>query len=263
MSSISIIVTIIVLLAALVCYAFVAQTVKVKREQRNRLLAALKSRSRNFKFMINGFPQGFLPRDLTLLVQKNLIEVSEQLSMLEPKEPAHMQDLQAISSQMTETQRHAKPSAPVTLENPQQIKEVKICLEELHRFIHTLEENSSLSRNQAENYRKQLKQLVLQLTVDGYALQGTAAQGSNKTKLALHYYNLALKLLVREGKPGQFDARIAKLKALHEEMSKKLEEETQTLPNSEEEQAEQEEIANEWDKFDSDKPLWKKKHAYD
>lgn len=263
MSSINIIVTIILLLAALVCYAFIAQTLKQKRELRNRLLAALKVRSRTFKFMLNGFPAGFLPRELTMLVQRSLIEVCENLTRLEPKEPAHLQDLQAISSMLADTQRHAKPPAEVTLNNPQQIKEVKICLEELNRFIHNLESKNSLSHNQAESYRNQIRQLVVQLTVDNYTMQGRAADQASKLKLALHFYDLAVKLLIREGKPGKYNERIATLKERIHELSDTLPDTTREESLSDEEKAEQEAIANEWDKFGSEDKIWKKKHVYD
>lgn len=263
MSSVEIIVVIIVLLAVLVCYAFVAQTLKQKREQRARLLAALKTRARNFKFMINGFPQAFLPRDLTLLVQRSLIEVCENLSRLEPREPSHLQDLQAISSLMAETQRHAKPNSQVPLENPQQIKEVKICLEELYRFIHSIESKGTLSRNQAENYRSQIHQLALQITVDNYVIQGSAAENTTKPKLAIHYYDLAARLLLREGKPGQYDDRINDLKNRLKELNHALLEKNDGEPLTEQELAEQEEIDNAWNKFGNETDVWRKKHAYD
>ncbi len=227
------------------------------------MLAALKARSRNFKFMLNGFPQGFLQRDLTLLVQRSLIDVCEQLTRLEPKEPGHVQDLQLVSTQMAETQRHAKPTAQVSLENPQQLKEVKLCLEELHRFIHQIESKSILSSNQADGYRNMIKQLVLQITVDGYVMQGRLAQQSSKTKLAFHYFDLALKLLQRESKVGQSPERLAKLKTTHQELQKQLQAEQEEVPVNEQEQAEAEEIASEWDKFGSDENVWKKKNIYD
>jgi len=263
MSSVNIIAIIIALLSVLVCYAFIAQTVKQRQDQRNRLLAALKARSRNFKFMLNGFPAGFLPKELTLLVQRGLIDVCEQLAKVEPREPLHMQDLQTVFTSMAEVQRQTKPHSAIPIENPQQMKEVKLCLEELNRFIHGLEAKHVLAQNQAETFRGQIRQLVLQLTVDNYELQGRQARQASKTKLAHHYYDLSIKLLVREGKPGQFDARIAKMKAILAGLSKQLHDEEQVTPVTDQELAEQEEIASEWDKFDSDEDIWKKKHVYD
>lgn len=265
MSSVTVITTIIVLLAGLVCYAFISQTIRHKREQRSRLLAALKSRSRNFKFMLSGFPAGFLSKELTLLVHRSLIEVCEQLSKLDPNNPAHVQDLQTISSQMAEVQRQAKPQQNAELESHQQIKEVKACLEELNRFLYSLERQGRCNKASADSYRNQIKQLVLKVTVSSYELNGRAAAQASKTKLASHYYTTALNLLVREGRAGQFDQKIKSFKEIIAKLEKQLEAEGPTSDIAPEEAAEQAGIDGEWDKFssDDDNSPWKKKQVYD
>lgn len=265
MSSVTVITGIIVLLAALVCYAFVSQTLQNKREQKKRLLAALKSQSRNFKFILNGCPDGFLTKDLRLIVLRSLIDVSEQLTRLEPKEAQHGQDLKLFTQKLGEVQREAPNQAQGTLENPQQIKEIKMSLEELHRFIFTLEGQGRVTRNQGDVYRNQIKQLVLRITVDGYVINGQTARQSDKTKLALHYFDLALNLMLREGKPGMFDAKIQQMKALTEELGSQLSEEEGAAPLSEEDAETQAALDDEWDKFSegSSDSIWKKKQVYD
>ena len=263
MSSIQVISTIIVLLAGLVCYAFISQTLRIKKEQRERLMAMLKRRNNTFKFMLNGFPKGFLPKELTLLVQRSLIETCEQLTKLDSSNPTYQQDLQIVSGQMTETQRQSGPQPQKRLDNQQQVKEVKMCLEELYRFIHNQQQKNLLPKNQAYAFSAQIKQLVLQITVDSYVLRGVASQQSEKYKLAYHYYDLAIKLLVREGKAGANDERIAELKALLPPLAIKMAEEEGTTNLSEQEMAEQTEMDNEWDKFGEKEDFWKKKHAYD
>ncbi len=263
MSTVSVIVLIVVLLGALVCYAFISQTIAHKREQRQRMIAALKSRSRNFKFILSGFPTGFLPKELTVLVQRSLVETSEQLVELEPNEPRHMQDFQAVSAQMADSQKQVQSGQPKSLDSLQQIKEVKMCLEELHKFIFHKEGKKSLTRNQADHFRAQIKQLVLQVTVDGYVLSGQQARQNNKTKLAIHYFDLALNLLIREGKTGQFDGRIQQLREIIGQLKEQLTQESPEAELNSQEQAERDEVASEWDKFSEPDDQWKKKNVYD
>ena len=263
MSSISIIVGIVVLLGALVCYAFITQTVQRKQEQRKRLLAALKARSRTFKFMLSGFPPGFLSRELTTLVRRSLAEVSEQLVKLEPDEPKHLQDLQLMSAELSDTKKQPVSHQPPQLETHQQIKEVKACLEELHKYIVKLEEKNTLSKNQAIAYRAQIKQLVLQISIDGYELHGKKAIHSDKLKLAVHYYELAFNLLVREGKTGPFEKRIASLKRTLVELRAKLQDQDPNAKLSNDEINEQAEVQAAWDKMQTGDDLWKKKNVYD
>ena len=263
MSSIVIIVGIVVLLGALVCYAFFSQAVQQKQEQRKRLLAMLKGRMRTFKFMLNGFPKGFLSKDLTLLVNRSLAEVAEQLAKLEPNEPTHMQDFQLASSQLTDMRKQPGPHVPPKLETHQQIKEVRACLEELNKFIVRLEEKNAFAANQANAYRSQIRSLVTQVSVDGYEIHGKKAVTVNKIKLAEHYYNLALNLLIREANSSTYQERIQGLKKVLEEIRAQLAEADPSANLSQDELSHQEGVQAEWDKMNSGEDLWKKKNVYD
>ncbi len=265
MSTVTVITGIIILLAALVCYAFVSQTIHNKREQKKRLLAALKSQSRNFKFILNGFPKGFLTKELRLIVLRSVIEVSEQLTRLEPNDQQYTQDLKLFTDMLGEAQREQPSQEQAAIETPQQIKEIKMSLDELHRFIFNLEGRGRLARKQADAFRNQIKQLVLRTTVDGYVMNGRTARQASKTKLAHHYYNLALKLLQREGKAGLYDGKIQNLRVITEELASQLSEEEQSTPISAEDAETQAQLDSEWNKFseDSTDSMWKKKQVYD
>lgn len=265
MSSVTVITSIIVLLAGLVCYAFIAQTISQKRQQKDRLLTALKTRVRNFKFMLSGFPPGFLPKELTLLVQRSLMHLLEQLSKLEPGNHSHNEDLQTVAQQMAETQRlpAQTTSQPSQIENAQKAREIKACLEELYKFIFHLEGKKNLTRAQADVYRAMIRHLVLQLTVDSYVLHGRIARDKAKLRLAVHYFDLALKLMLRERANGQFDGRITQMRAAINDLEGRLanaSEDTMEMP--EVEGGDQAAINSEWDKF-AQEQSWKKKQVYD
>jgi hypothetical protein len=264
MSSVAIITSIIVLLAGLVCYAFIAQTLAQKRQQRERLLAALKVRARNFKFILSGFPAGFLPKELALLVQRSLMQLLEQLSKLERSNNTHQEDLQAIAQQMAETQRQAPVSSnrPTAIENPQQAREIKAYLEEFYKFIFQLEGKKNLTKAQADIYRGMIRHLVLQLSVDSYVLHGRIAREKGKPRLAIHYLDLALKLMIRERVSGQFDARIAQIRTAINDLQSHLTNEAGETTELPEEDGDQSAISSEWDTF-AQEPSWKKKQLYD
>ncbi|WP_019605429.1 hypothetical protein [Teredinibacter turnerae] len=264
MNSIAVIATIVLLLAGLVCYAFIAQTVRQKREQRMRLTAALKSRLRSLKFLLNGFPEGFLPKELNLTVQRTIMEVCEQLARLEPQEPSHVQDLQSASNHLQEAHKQSKPDARAHLENPQQIKEAKVCLEELYRFIHQLEKKGTLSASHAETQRNQIKQLALQVTVDNYVMLGNDAQQGGKSKLAAHYLNQSISLMERDGKRKHFAERIDELKQRLDALNETLSDDSEQPELNQDDRAEQQaQVAEEWSNFGNEDQNWKKKHVYD
>ena len=261
MNSITIIVIIVVLLACLVCYAFISQTIEQKRQHRQRLLTALQLRANTFKYMLNNFPAGFLPRDLMLLVQRTLLDICEQLVRLDSKNPVHKQDLQMISERMNETRQQAAPGTTPALESPQQIQETKACLEELYKVIHQQEARKLLNSHEAEIYRAQIRQLTLGISIDSYILQGHLARQRGKLRLTQHYFELAQKLLVREDLHGAFDQKKARLQVWLEDLKKAgLGAVTHSGVDH---AAEQAEIDKAWENFNVDDESWKKKNLYD
>jgi hypothetical protein len=262
MSSVAIITSIIVLLAGLVCYAFISQTMSQKRQQKERLLMALKSRVRNFKFMLSGFPAGFLSKELSLLVQRSLLQLLEQLAKLEPNVLTHKEDLQLITQQIAEAQRQPPQNhQPVTLDNPQKAREIKSCLEELYKFIFHLEGKKNLTKAQADVYRGMIRHLVLQLAVDSYAAHGRIARDKGKLRLAIHYFDLALKLMTKERTSGNFDARIEQIRALIKDLEDRLHNESNEAAEVAKDEGDQTPVNSEWDKFTEEN--WKKKQIYD
>jgi hypothetical protein len=240
MSSTTLITAIIILLAALVCYAFVSQTIAQKKQQQQRIVHALDTRARNFKFMLSGLPAGFLPKELILLIYRSLMHVLEQLIKLEP------------------TQK----TTQVVLDNPQKAQEIKICLEELYKFIFQLEGKKGMTKPQADAYRNMIKELVLQLTVDNYMLHGRLAREKDKLRLAIHYFDLALRLMIRERTSGQFDEKIGQMQTLLSELN--AQNRNQSGSNSEipQEEVGADGVSEEWDKFQQES-TWKKKQIYD
>ena len=263
MSSIYIAGIIIVLLIGVVCYAIIAQNLEKKRKQQQRLLSALQVRARNFKFMLSGFPPDFLTKELTILVYRCLVDVCEQLAKLDPKETTYVEELQLYSGQMEEVKRKPSQTKRKALENPQQVKEVKHHLEDLNKFIHQLQKRGSISQSQKESYSRQIKQLVLQMSVDAYLLNARQAEQSEKARLAIHYYGLARKLLVRENAAGDFQKQVARINNAISLLEIQLREEEPDYEETELQVAQKEEAREAWDKFSEDDDLWKKKRVYD
>ena len=260
MSAISIAIIVVVALTALVGYAVVSQSAQHRDKQKQRLLQALKTRSRNFKYMLSGFPPNFLTTDLVVLVHRCLIDVCQQLAKLDPKNPAHLDELQLYTNQMREIQSKPKSAKSAPLQNPQQIKEVRRHLQELNAFIANLEKRRSVKAQQAEIYRRQIKQLVLKISVEAYTHNAKQAQQNGKTRLALHYYSLAHKLLSKENGDGTYQQQISKLSAVIQQLEAKVaaEEPQSASPDTEEDQA----AKQAWDNFGEDES-WKKKRIYD
>ena len=259
MSSIMIVSGIIAILIILVSYAFIFQTVENKRKQKQRVLSALKTRSTNFKYMLSGFPPDFLTKDLTILVNRCLIDLCEQMAKLDPGEPSYIDELQVYTAQLAEAQRSQINAKRIQMESPQQIKDVRDHLQELHKFIEKLLQRHTITGAQAKTYSKQIQKLILQISVDAYLLYAKQAQQGNKLRLATHYYTLAKKLLVRENGKQLYSKQIAQLESLVTHLEARIVEEAQGKPKTEAAPV----ASREWDEYENEELGWKKKTVYD
>lgn len=267
--SIYIIPGIILLLVLLASYAFISHTLERRRLHRQRLLTAMKVRKRNFKYMITGFPPHFLSNELVSLVYRALIDTCEHLAKLEPSDPKHLNDLQAYSNQLT-TIKQETNAKRVLLENPEQIKEVRQHLQELHRFVAQQAAIKAITATQAGAFDDQIKRLALQSSVDGYIFQGKQAQQIGKLRLAIHYFGLARKLLTPENTSHAYDKQIEQLSGaitiLEEKAGAHPEKEDDTEGDSLDPKiatTASGPAGKEWENFNTNEDEWKKKQLYD
>jgi len=258
MSEIAIAIIIVALLVLLVGYTFVSQSLEKRRKRRNRLLLALKHRKRNFKFMVTGFPRGFLTKELTLIVYRALLDACEHLSRLEPKDASHMEDFTAFSAELEQIKQQEQAQR-ARIENPEQVGEIKQLLEELYRFIAHQGERGNLSEAQSQVYQDQIKRLALQASVDAYAANARLAQGAGKPRLALHYYSLAKKLLLGENGGQGYQKQLSQL----QEIIGKLKSQVDQQPETPQQAGPAPEEKKEWEEFSKKEEGWKKKQLYD
>lgn len=260
--SIYIVASIIILLSALACYAFISQAIEKRRIQKQRILMTLKTKHRNFVHMVIGIPHNFLPIDLLHLIYRALIHTCEQLVRIEPNNIHYQNDISLYSSKLSTPNKHNLAKS-VLLEDAQQMKDVRQHLQELQRFVLQQERLKTINKLQASSYSDQIKGVGLQMTVDTYVYQAKQAQQQEKNRLAIHYLTLAKKLLTAENTTHTFDKQITQITTA----LIKLEE--TTIASDESKSAKEvpnDQASKEWDscnKKEQQSADWKKKQIYD
>jgi hypothetical protein len=263
MSPVLIISVIVVVLLTVVTYAFVFQTMDNKRKQRQRVVTALKQRVGNFAYMINGFPADFLTKDLTVLVYRCLMDANEQLAKLDPRDDSHLSALEKYREAMVKAQDRTDAGKRIQLANLQQIKDVRSHLQELHRFVEKLLQKRQLEGAHAKVYSKQIQKLILQVSIDAYLMSAKHAEQNGKTRLALHHYTLARKMLTRENVDKAYSKHIAQIDLVIQELEKRLLEETKNPTPIGGDSGPAPTTNREWDEFETEDAGWKKKTVYD
>jgi hypothetical protein len=267
MTSVYIIIGLILLTCALICYIFIKQTIVKHKRQKARLFSALEKRSKEFLQMLNAFPPHFLPKDISVFLYRCIVDVFEQLSKLEPGRPELLEQFTLYSTALETTMRQPVNNHQVRLQNTNQINEIRQYLNYLSRFMQKWVERGNLSSKQYQAYKVTLKNLAAKLMIDNYMLSATKSDGIGKNKLATHYFTLAKNMITKEGLVNtQKDdlahineelARLGEFLKLEDEAADKVQEDINTSVTDD--------IDNdndEWSSF-NDNEGWQKKNVYD
>ena len=129
-------------------------------------------------------------------------------------------------------------------------------------FIQVLARRGTIKPQHALAYEAQVDQLITQVAVDSYLAHAVQSQKTQKTRLALHYSGLALKLMTRKNTTNAYTAQIAKVSENIAALEKQLALEDPQSANAKNSST-QDAVADEWAKLDQEEKGWKKKRIYD
>ncbi|MEN0039329.1 MAG: hypothetical protein AAGC78_19800 [Cellvibrio sp.] len=255
------------LLILLAGYLFLSHSIEKRRNQRQRVITALRARRNAFRDLATGFPTGFLSHDLTALLYRALVDCCEQLSILEPKDPTHAEQSNLYTNLLS-THKEGSQQPKVRLDNPKQIKEAGQLLQELHKFVLQQSASKVINQVQTDAYTDQIKRLVLQMSVDGHIFNARQSQQVGKIKLAVHYYTLARKALAAENNGHGFDKQITQLDTVIAKLQEKADAMPEGAENKDAAATQNKSSAEggsskEWKQFNEENDKWKKKQIYD
>jgi hypothetical protein len=257
MSTVVIVALVAISLFVLVSIAVTMQTIEKNNKEKRRVESGLASRARNFQYMLEGFPKGFLSRDLQILVCKCLLDVYEQLVRLNSKKKEYKQDLARTQQKMQEFTALPARSDSITLTNTAQIKDIQKLLTSLHTFIAKLMESKRINAAEAKIYSQQIRRLMVQTSADGLTQAINEALQAGKERLALHHMRTAVDKMQKENADGFFSDRIAQYQQriqATDTAAQKVEEESKKRRS---------EADAEWEEINKPDDSWKKKAIYD
>lgn len=258
-SSEAIISLLVICMLALVSFAFVMQTIERNRREKLRAETQLRKRLDNLNYMLDHFPPSFLSIDLKGLVCKSIIDVYEQLLKISPRSKEYQEGLQTIAKRWNDI-KAGNNAGYQPLDNNSQVRDIKALLGLLGNFVNRLFETGSINKSQAAEYSRQLKLLFSQTAIDQYLIAARKAEGDQKYRLAIHYYQSAIDKI----KKSALDA------AMHEQLvsyQKRIVELNELVPQSGSSDVpdfDAEQRNKEWDSFvGKEDDTWKKKKVYD
>jgi hypothetical protein len=256
MSTNSIIVLIGIGLLLMAVITVAMQQIEKGKAQRAELMAALRQRARGFQQLLEGFPEGFLGRDLKLLVCQCWYENIEQLARLERKNPQFEALRQQVQERIEQIRALPANTAHQPLTDPVQMQEVQKLLNLLLNAVQKLGQARRLTPAQTEAYGQQISQLATRVGLDSHLAAAQEAMTGGKTRLAIHHYQLAIDRMNKNNPDGSFTAQIAALAA----RITALENVEKSASASPETRAPADDA---WKDFGATDDSWKKKSIYD
>ena len=244
-------------LFVLISIAVTLQSIEKNRKEKRRLENALNARARNFQYLLDGFPQGFLSRDLQVLVCKCLADAYEQLVQIDPKNGTYQKQRDLNAERLNQFKQKPAGSQAVSLGDLEKIKEVQKLLGSLHKFVAKLMEGKRITAPEAKAYSQQIQHLMLQTTTDGLNLQALEAIKDQKPRLAAHHLQVAIDKLTRANVGGKYSSQLAGFQQQLEQLQQEAEQ------MEEESAALRAEADKEWDAINKPDDSWKKKAIYD
>lgn len=232
------------------------QQIEKSKAQRAELIAAIRSRARSFQQLLEGFPEGFLSRDLKLLVCQCWYEGIEQLAQLERKNPQIEQLRQQLQQRMESIKAQSATTAYEPLTNPAQMQEVQKLLSNLFNAVQKLGQARRLNAAQTATYSAQIRNLSTRAGLDSHLLAAQAAMNDGKSRLAIHHYQQAIDKMNKDNADGGFSAQIAAMTARVEAL-----ETAERAPAAANKPATA--VDDAWSKFGAIDESWKKKSQYD
>lgn len=260
MTQIYITIGVISLIALLICYVFIKQTIGERHKKKERLQRALLKRGKELLQMVSIFPNNFLPKELLVFIYRCIIDAYEQLSKLYPDDNQYIEAIKVRSAQLENIIRKSDESKCPDLQSVAQINELRQYLNLLGGFLQKSFKRNHITSKQHSHYRQLIKELIIRLAVNNYTISAKQALDIQKIKLSIHYYDLAKKLLIRET-PSNYKETIQMINSRMESLLEMEKAEQQALAaeiNREEESEED----NEWNEFEEESD-WKKKNFYD
>ena len=251
MTTTTIIIAVAAALFIMVAVVFTMQQIEKSNRDRQALAASLKSRNRSFQHLLDGFPDGFLSRDLKQLVCRCLLEGLEQLAKLEPRDPLLQQQQQQVQEKLAQLGQQADSNSYQPLTNPAQMQEVQKLLGTLANVVQQLGKSGRLQPTQSQQYGKQIRRLATRVALDAHLAAAQGAEREAKTQLAVHHYRLAVDKMTKDNGDGFYAAQIVNVQQRIAVLESTPTE--QSAPST----------SDDWKEFGDEKQEWKKRSIYD
>lgn len=241
-------------LFVLIAVAVVLQTLEKNNKARKNLVAGLKKRAGNFRYLVDKLPAGFISHELLERVANSQLDAWEQLAQLDS---SYRNELDIARQQLSNIQNNPQPQRPLRFDSRDEMQQLQEMLKMLSLYIERQLQQNLVDRETAQGYQQQLQQLQLQMQIDGLQAAARKASQDGKLKLAIHYLSTAIEQCKKPQARSQFESQIQQMQLQISELQSGLADNASLTATGDED------TTDDWNNLVEDDESWKKKNIYD
>jgi hypothetical protein len=256
MSPLVITLLIVVGIVILIVIGYVNHMVENSKLEKARLKADLSDRIRRCADLSETLPGQMVSPALKLLLTRLQLQFGERLLQVDKNDNALKTRLGQLRSLVGQGESIPVTNPPHKIASEAKAKEVRFQLESLHGQITRAAQDGQLPANEAKNWVKEIRDMLVQLHVEFFTNLGLQALQENQPRQARLAFERGVQYLQKQPDPARYQGQLQQLKAQLARANALV------LENAQPSADEPSELT-EGLKSLEDEDTWKKKNIYD
>ena len=171
--------------------------------------------------MFDRIPSCYLSQEVKLLLLNDLITNLHHCKKLDPESIAIKENLAKREQQMEAAAANAEKTRVMSFKNPKEATELRRRLLDLHKYVANAKKTRRMEKDTASEELKNLKHLFLETATHSFINQAKNAEAQQKSALAIHYYNRAIKEYQSDNHTDRYSKKLQELISKVEEINQK------------------------------------------
>lgn len=192
---------------------YISHTIEKQKAKRALMIGNLSERAHLLQRLLENVPPAYIPKDLKLLILKEIKVRYEKLAALAPGNGKFQKQLNGTLDQISQTQNSNESPPTPRFSTPKEAAEIKSALQSLSKAVEAFVKSGSLPAAAGQQHLHNIQRSFVEANVNYLVAQGDLARREGKEKVAVLNYQKAINELSKRNQDKRYSARIEQIKA--------------------------------------------------
>ena len=215
----------ILILAGLACLAgvfFVNYSIERARVRRHANIAKYTDNAHRYQRYLDYIPPNYIEKGLRILILQEIINNLQKVLQIDANNANVAAKIQTARNDLETTKQNKNPPKIGSIKDVQEAADVRKRLMDLFKFVQHLHKTKKIDGSTANKHLAQLKNLFVEVGVSIQMMRAKQGIRDKKPRLGVHFYSKAMAEYKKGNTHKQFDAQIAELKKMIDELNGKI-----------------------------------------